>query len=80
MQLPWLDEQDGNVLYLACTWTSMSSGGSGPTDRSCDYDMYGGQHCAIAVPRYEYNNVVFRLDVDRDLNLPARAGAARQSL
>jgi hypothetical protein len=67
MQLPWLDEGQGKVIYLACTWTSMSSGIDGPTDRVCDYDMYGGQHCAVAVPRYEYNNLVFRLDVDRDL-------------
>ena len=67
LQLPWLDEEGGNVLYIACTWTSMSSGGDGPNDRACDYDMYGGQHCAVAVPRYEYNNVVFRLNVTRDL-------------
>jgi hypothetical protein len=67
LQLPWLDEDGGNVLYIACTWTSMSSGGDGPNDRACDYDMYGGQHCAVAVPRYEYNNVVFRLNVTRDL-------------
>jgi hypothetical protein len=27
--------------------------------------MYGGRGCAVAVPRYEYNNLVFKLDVDR---------------
>jgi hypothetical protein len=65
LQLPWLDEEEGRVIYLACTYTSMSSGNDGPKDRVCDFDMYGGQHCAVAVPRYEYNNVVFRLDVDQ---------------
>ena len=72
LQLPWLDEDNGRVIYLACTWTSMSSGSSGPSDRVCDFDMYGGQHCAVAVPRYEYNNVVFRLDLERDVPLLPR--------
>jgi len=63
-QLPWMDEQGGRYIYIACTWTSMASSGQGNTDRVCAYDEYGGKGCALAVPRYEYNNVVFRLDTD----------------
>ena len=65
LQLPWLDEGGGRAVYLACTWTSMTSGASGATDRACRFDDYGGIDCAVAVPRYEYNNLVYRLDVDR---------------
>jgi hypothetical protein len=66
MQLPWLDERGGAVVHLACTWTTMASGkGPGQTDRACAFDEYGGQGCGVAVPRYEYNNLVFRLDVDQ---------------
>ena len=42
----------------------MSSSAPGKTDRNCRNDDYGGVDCAVAVPRYEYNNVVFGLDVD----------------
>lgn len=66
LQLPWLDEGGGMTIYVACTWTAMASGvGGAATDRACAFDMYGGRGCAIAVPRYEYNNLVFKLDVDR---------------
>eukprot|EP00937_MAST-01D_sp_MAST-1D-sp2_P001444 g1444.t1 len=65
LQLPWLDEGGGRAIYLACTWTSMASGAPGATDRACRFDDYGGVDCAVAVPRYEYNNLVYRLDVDR---------------
>ena len=27
----------------------MSSGGDGLNDRGCEYGMYGGQHCAVAL-------------------------------
>ena len=64
LQLPWLDEGGGRTVYLACTFTSMSSSKSGKQDRACTFDGYGGVDCAIAVPRYEYNNLVFRLDVE----------------
>jgi hypothetical protein len=64
LQLPWLDARGGATIHLACTWTSMSSSAAGTTDRACRFDDYGGVDCAIAVPRYEYNNLVFRLDVD----------------
>lgn len=42
----------------------MASGGGKGTDRACAFDEYGGGGCAVAVPRYEYNNLVFRLEVD----------------
>ena len=64
LQLAWLDEDEGKVVYFACTWTSMSSSAPGNTDRVCKFDEYGGVGCAVAVPRYEYNNLVFRLDVE----------------
>ena len=63
--LPWLAERSGRTVYLACTFTSMSSSRGGKRDRSCAYDGYGGVGCAIAVPRYEYNNLVFRLDIEK---------------
>ena len=64
LQLPWLDEGGGKSVYFACTFTAMTSSGPGSTDRSCRFDDYGGIDCAVAVPRYEYNNLVFKLDVD----------------
>jgi len=64
-QLPWLDEDGGRVLHFACTWTSMTSGAAGKADRACRFDDYGGVDCAVAVPRYEYNNLVFKLDVGK---------------
>lgn len=65
LQLPWLDEDGGKVVHFACTFTSMTSSGPGPTDRACRFDDYGGVDCAVAVPRYEYNNLVFQLDVEQ---------------
>jgi hypothetical protein len=81
MQLPWLDEQGGSTIYFACTWTSMTSNADGKTDRACRFDDYGGVDCAIAVARYEYNNLVYKLDVTQmalaeGLGLPG-AGAGR---
>ena len=64
MQLAWLDEYGGARVYIACTFTAMASSTGGKTDRSCRADDYGGVDCAVAVPRYEYNNLVFGLDVD----------------
>ena len=43
-------------------------GGGGDSAGGVDADSAGGSaalvDCAIAVPRYEYNNLVFRLDVE----------------
>ena len=64
-ELPWLQHRGGEAIYVACTWTSMASGGGSATDRACAWDEYGGQGCAVAVPRYEYNNVVFKVQTDR---------------
>ena len=75
LQLPWLDEEGGKTIYIACTWTAMASGVDGPKSRACAFDMYGGRGCAVAVPRYEYNNLVFKLDVER---LAARTAAAAE--
>ena len=56
----WMDEGGGKTIYMACTWTAMASGvGGQDTDRACGFDMYGGRGCAVTVPRYEYNNMVF---------------------
>ena len=63
------------VRYFACTWTSMTSGAAGKADRACRFDDYGGVDCAVAVPRYEYNNLVFKLDVGK---LAAEHGWAAQ--
>jgi len=78
LQLPWLDEGGGRVVHLACTFTSMSSSRSGRRDRSCAFDGYGGVDCAIAVPRYEYNNLVFRLNVEKMAKGFAGLGRASQ--
>ena len=54
----------GPQVYIACTFTSMGSSARSKTDRNSGNDDYGGVDCAVAVPRYEYNSVVFGLDVD----------------
>jgi hypothetical protein len=73
MALPWLEEEGGRVVFLACTFTSMTSGTDGASDRACRFDDYGGVDCAVAVPRYEYNNLVFRLDLAK---MPPRGASA----
>jgi len=44
--MPWMDENNGKVIYIACTWTAMASGGGGGKDRACAWDEYGGHGCA----------------------------------
>lgn len=68
LQLTFMDEHDGQVVYIACTFTSMWSAEAPGTPTTadsfgCQFDEYGGVDCAVAVPRYEYNNLVYRLDL-----------------
>jgi len=48
MELPWLQEDGGKAIYIACTWTAMASGGGKTRDRACAFDEYGGSGCAVS--------------------------------
>ena len=67
-------------IYIACTYTSMwsswkgLSGGDHRRSFSCELADYGGANCAEPVPRYEYNNLVYRIDLGQ-LYPKARSGA-----
>lgn len=64
LQLTFMDEAAGQAIYVACTFTSMwSSQQKQPRDKSCAFSDYGGQGCSVAVPRYEYNNIVYKLNL-----------------
>jgi hypothetical protein len=64
LQLQFMDEAGGEAVYIACTFTSMwSSQQKKPKDKSCEFSDYGGQGCSVAVPRYEYNNLVYKLNL-----------------
>jgi hypothetical protein len=68
LQLPFFNEDGGTWIYFACTITSAFSyrtkhrGTNVSKGFSCSWDGVGGQDCDVAVPRYEYNNVVFAID------------------
>lgn len=66
--LPHMDLDGGRVVHLACTYTAMwSNGGAGQPGNSwstCLFGLNGSKAgCASVVPRYEYNNLIYRVDL-----------------
>ena len=64
MHLPAMDE--GSTIHFACTCTSMwSSGGAGPGVDwdTCLFGLNPHAQCSPVVPRYEYNNLVYAVDL-----------------
>ena len=68
LQLPFLQEGGGSRIYFACTITSAFSYTTNDRSKakgySCSWDSVGGQGCDVSIPRYEYNNMVFAVDMD----------------
>jgi hypothetical protein len=61
LQLPFFEEDGGAKIHFACTVTSSCA--SSATRRStAALIWYRGQDCDVAIPKYEYNNVVFAID------------------
>jgi len=65
LHMPWLDEDNGRVIYFACSFTAMWSDANNPNSQwyTCLTGINARENCAPIVPRYEYNNLVYRLDV-----------------
>jgi hypothetical protein len=65
VQLPEFQELGGRIIYFACTITSIDSYTETSSSKSyaCSFDGVGNAGCDVAIPRYEYNNMVFALEV-----------------
>ena len=65
LHLPSLDQQGGRIVHLACTFTAMwSNTVQAPwVWSSCLFGLNAHQDCAPTVPRYEYNNLVYAIDL-----------------
>lgn len=66
LQLPSLDAEGGRIVHIACTYTAMWSNTIvRPWVWSTCLFGLGGEHqdCSPVVPRYEYNNLVYRVDL-----------------
>ena len=65
LHMPWMDEEGGRFIYVACSYTAMWSDKNNPNSQwyTCLTGVDSYQNCATPVPRYEYNNMVYRLDV-----------------
>ena len=66
LQLPFFEEDGGAKIHFACTVTfsykTKHRGANITKGFSCSWDGGGGQDCDVAIPKYEYNNVVFAID------------------
>ena len=69
LQLPFLEEGGGSRIYFACTVTSAFSYSvkhhGTPKGFACAWDGVGGRGCSVAIPKYEYNNMVFAVDTQQ---------------
>jgi len=65
LHLTHFDLEGGRIIHIACTFTAMwSSGPNAPNVwTTCLVGLAGGKGCAPVVPRYEYNNIVYRVDL-----------------
>ena len=69
LHMPHLDLSNGTIFY-ACTYTSMWSNNRTLGPNLWSTCLFGsrlgsGQGCAPVAPRYEYNNLVYRVDLMR---------------
>lgn len=66
--LPHLFRDNGRYIQFACTFTAMWSDTDNEFSDSswstCLFGMNDGANCANTVPRYEYNNLVYEVDVE----------------
>eukprot|EP00659_Diplonema_papillatum_P005624 gene5624-8576_t len=65
LQVPHLDADGGKTMFIACSYTAMWSNiDTNPNEwTSCLFGANGKQNCAPTAPRYEYNNIVQKVDV-----------------
>ena len=65
LHLPSLDQQGGRIVHLACTYTAMWSNTvlKPWVWSACLFGLNAHQDCAPTVPRYEYNNLVYAVDL-----------------
>ena len=66
--LPHLNDKGGRIIHFACTYTAMWSEliTSPNAWTTCLFSMQSSsnrQNCAKVVPRYEYNNLIYRVDL-----------------
>ena len=69
VQLPFLEEGGGSRIYFACTITSAFSFAvkhhGMPKGFACAWDGIGGQGCDVSIPKYEYNNMMFAVGMEK---------------
>jgi hypothetical protein len=69
--LPHMNVDGGRVIYFACTFTAMWSE-SEKTDNAtwttCLFGLNSYQNCAVVVSLYEYNNLIYSVDLSRLFN------------
>jgi hypothetical protein len=64
LHMPHLDQDGGRIITFACTYTAMWSNSLPPSAwTSCLFGLNSRQNCAPVVPRYEYNNLMYRVDL-----------------
>jgi hypothetical protein len=65
LHLPHMDLLGGRLVHFACTYTAMWSEtvGNGQSWTSCLFGLNNRRDCAPVVPRYEYNNLIYRVDL-----------------
>ncbi len=64
LHLPHMDVDGGRVISFACTYTAMWSNTIQPSEwTTCLFGLNSRQNCAPVVPRYEYNNLIYRVDL-----------------
>ena len=65
VQLAQMDA--GPLVYFACTFTAMWSqagaGAPGSTWGACLFGLDPTRGCSAVVPRYEYNNLVYAIEL-----------------
>ena len=63
---------NGETIYFACTYTAMWSEtvhlSGGDTWTTCLFGLNSHSGCAVVVPRYEYNNLIYSVNLQH-LNL-----------
>jgi hypothetical protein len=66
LMVPQLESDGGRTVRIACTFTSMWSenASDSPSWTTCLFGMKLGDGCSENVGRYEYNNLVYSVDLD----------------
>ncbi len=69
-QIAALSDATERYVYIACTYTAMWTNDAPPSDTpnvwsTCLFGQNAHLNCAPVVPRYEYNNLIYRLDLQK---------------